>query len=158
MVAAVLLPDPGQAAVLEQLMASLDVQFPGWGRWMIGGGLFAAGLTSAIAAPVAAGWAVSGAMGWSTQPGSPAFKSIAMMVLVVGGVFALLADRPAALIIGAQATNAVLLPIVAVVLVVLTRNEALLGRYRNHPLTNMAAIITVVFVCVLALHKLLSLL
>ena len=158
MVAAVLLPDSGQGPVLEQLMVSLNAQFPGWGRWMVGGGLFAAGLTSAIAAPVAAGWAVCGALGWSTQPGSRGFKTIAMLVLVVGGVFALIADRPAALIISAQATNAVLLPIVAVVLVALTRNEALLGRYRNHPLTNIAAIITVVLVSVLALHKLLSLL
>lgn len=158
MVAAVLLPDSGQKPVLEQLMASLDAQFPGWGRWLVGGGLFAAGLTSAIAAPVAAGWAVCGALGWSTLPGSLGFKSVAMLVLVVGCVFALLADRPAALIISAQATNAVLLPIVAMVLVILTRNEALLGRYRNHPLTNLAAIMMVVLVSVLALHKLLSLL
>ena len=138
-------------------MLSLDVQFPGWGRWIVGGGLFAAGLTSAIAAPVAAGWAVCGALGWSTLPGSLGFKGVAMLVLMVGCVFALVAERPAALIISAQATNAVLLPIVAVILVVLTRSEALLGRYRNHPLTNIAAGVTVILVSVLAFHKVLSL-
>lgn len=77
-----------------------------------------------------------------------------MSVLLIGATFAIMATRPAALIISAQATNALLLPIVALVMVLMTNSEALLGHYRNGRLTNLAAAVTVALVTALALNKL----
>jgi len=116
--------------------------------------LFAAGLTSAIAAPIAAGWAVSGALGWSTAPGSRPVKVIALLVLIVGSTLALQASSPVALILSAQVTNALVLPVVSVVLLVIANQATVPLIYRNTRLTNGLGIGVLVFVCVLAASKL----
>ena len=70
-------------------------------------GLLAAGLTSAITAPLAAAYAVTGAMGWPSTLSDRRFRAIAMLVLVIGTVFAALGSKPIAAILFAQAANAV---------------------------------------------------
>ena len=55
---------------LEALQMGIEQRFPGVGRWAIGAGLFAAGLTSAIAAPVAAGRLAREARGVRRSGGS----------------------------------------------------------------------------------------
>lgn len=157
-VAAALIPSAPEQEVLPALMAAIDSQFPGGGTVAVGVGLFAAGLTSAIAAPIAAGWAVCGALGWSTSPGSRGFKAVALLVLVVGTLFAVVTTRPAVLIVTAQITNALLLPVIAVILVALANSELLPERFRNRGSTNLLAIAVLVIVGVLALTKLAKLL
>ena len=157
-VAAVLVPAGGAGSVLDGLVMALHERFPMWGRVLVGGGLFAAGLTSAIAAPVAAGWAVCAALGWSTAPGSFAFKVVALAVLCVGAGFSLVSVRPVALILGAQATNALLLPIVAIALLVISNSKSLLGSWGNGVLANMSAVLVITLVSGLALYKLQTLL
>jgi len=143
---------------LEALQMGIEQRFPGVGRWAIGTGLFAAGLTSAIAAPVAAGWAVCGVMGWDSSSGSKAFKGVALTVLAVGMAFALVATRPVALIVLAQATNAVLLPLVALVLLAMVNSPLIPRDYRNGWWQNLVVIGVIGVVLVLAATKLFSLL
>jgi len=157
-VAAVLVPPDNGQPILEALVSGIEQHFPGYGRWLVGGGLFAAGLTSAIAAPVAAGWAVCGALGWSTEPNSASFKAVAVFVLLVGTYFALIATRPVALIISAQATNALLLPVIAGLLLWISSSTRVLGEFRSHTATRALAAIIVAVVTLLAAHKLLALL
>lgn len=130
-VATVVIAGDTSRPALEALQVGIDQRFPDIGRWAMGAGLFAAGLTSAIAAPVAAGWAVCGVMGWNTSSGSKAFKGVALMVLAVGMLFAIFAARPVALIVLAQATNAVLLPLVALVLLAIVNSPLIPHDYRN---------------------------
>lgn len=157
-VGAVLLsPDRGDQ-VLAQLVLAVDDTLPGFGRWLIGSGLFAAGLTSAVAAPIAAGWAVCGCFGWPVDRQSRPFRAIALFVLVCGVVFSLLTARPVALILTAQATNAVLLPIVAIALLAVVNRKALLGHHVNTPLQNLWVGLIMVFVFGLAATKLSGLL
>ena len=47
-------------------------------------GLFAAGLTSSVTAPIATAYAICGCMGWKPDPSSKPFRSIALAVLVIG--------------------------------------------------------------------------
>lgn len=157
-VASVLVPAEGDGSVLEGLAAAFDARYPAWGRWAVGGGLFAAGLTSAIAAPVAAGWAVCSALGLSTEPGSRAFKQVALLVLAVGALFALTAVRPVALIITAQATNALLLPVVALLLWLLSSRRSIMGAWCNGPVSNALSLTVLLIVTILAVYKLLALL
>ncbi|GIR72057.1 MAG: hypothetical protein CM15mP74_33080 [Halieaceae bacterium] len=112
-VAAVLLESPSNQSVLHALIERVDDRLPGFGGPLIAIGLFAAGFSSALAAPVAASWAVCGALGLSTDERSTAFKTVALLVLGVGTGLALVASRPQALIVTAQAANAMLLPVVA---------------------------------------------
>jgi manganese transport protein len=94
-------------------------------------GLFAAGLTSAVTAPLAAAFAVSGVLGWRPDLRSPRFRAVWAIVIVVGTTFAILGKNPVAAIVFAQAANGLLLPIIAVFLLVVMNRTDLLGRYRN---------------------------
>ena len=155
-VATVVIAGDTSRPALEALQMGIDQRFPGAGRWAIGMGLFAAGLTSAIAAPVAAGWAVCGVMGWDSSSGSKAFKGVALAVLGVGMTFALFASRPVALIVLAQATNAVLLPFVALVLLAIVNSPLIPGDYRNGSRQNLMAAGVIAVVITLATRKLFS--
>jgi len=86
-------------------------------------GLFAAGLTSSITAPIATAYAVCGCLGWPTTTGNLRFRLIALGVAAVGGVIAMVSGKsPSTTIVFAQLTNGLLLPIAAVfLLLVVTR-------------------------------------
>ncbi len=109
-------------------------------------GLLAAGLTSAITAPLAAAYAVTGAMGWPSTLSDRRFRAIAMLVLVIGTVFAALGSKPIAAILFAQAANGLLLPVTAIFLLIIMNRADLLGAYRNRMATNVvgAAVVFVV--------------
>lgn len=80
-------------------------------------GLFCAGLTSAITAPLATGYALCGILGWNPEVRSLPFRVIAGSIILVGGLFAALAgSSPSQIIVVAQVANGLLLPLVAVVL------------------------------------------
>ena len=155
-VATVVIAGDMSRPALAALQFGIDQRFPGVGRWAIGAGLFAAGLTSAIAAPVAAGWAVCGVMGWNASSGSPAFKAVALLVLAVGMCFAIFTARPVALIVLAQATNAVLLPLVALVLLAIVNSPLIPDDYRNGRRQNLIVAIVIGVVLMLAMTKLIS--
>jgi manganese transport protein len=157
-VATVVIAGDTSRPALEALQMGIDQRFPGAGHWAIGMGLFAAGLTSAIAAPVAAGWAVCGVMGWDSSSGSKAFKGVSLAVLGVGMTFALFAERPVALIVLAQATNAVLLPFVALVLLAIVNSPLIPDDYRNGSRQNLMAAGAIAVVLILAVIKLFSVL
>ena len=83
-------------------------------------GLFAAGVTSSITAPLATAYAVCGIMNWSSETNSTRFRLIAMTVLVVGALFAIgFGKSPIQVILFAQLANGILLPIVAICLMVI---------------------------------------
>ena len=156
-VATVVLQGDSEGPILDRLMIAIDHRIPGVGTWVVGGGLFAAGLTSAIAAPIAAGWTVCGVMGWSTDAQSRPFKFVALNVLGIGLTFALLIPRPDVLIIAAQATNAVLLPLIAGILLIVANSALIPAPYRNRRLHNGVAASVILLVLILGLSKLISL-
>jgi NRAMP (natural resistance-associated macrophage protein)-like metal ion transporter len=117
-------------------------------------GLFAAGLTSAVTSPLAAAYAVSGAMGWPTNMSDTRFKAIWALVLVVGATVAALGTKPITAILFAQASNGFLLPIVAVFLLVVMNRSDLLGAYRNKLWANILGAGVVAVVSGLGLFKL----
>jgi len=157
-VAASVLSVDTQEGVIEALIGAVNQRFFGLGSWIIGGGLFAAGLTSAIAAPVAAGWAVSGVLGYSTDPHSRPFKWVSLSVLFIGGVFSILTERPISLIVTAQAANAVALPIIAGLLLVLANHKLVPVTYRNSLALNLATGFVIVLVGLLSVTKIFGIL
>jgi len=97
----------------------------------LGLGLFAAGFTSAITAPLAAALAVRSLVGsadddrWAT--GSPRFRGVWLGVLLTGMAFGLTGVRPVPVIILAQAFNGLLLPLVALFLWISMNDRGFLG-------------------------------
>jgi Mn2+/Fe2+ NRAMP family transporter len=120
-------------------------------------GLFSAGLTSAITAPLAAAYALSGALGWKAELSNYRFKIIWLVVIVVGTLFASIGLKPLAAILFAQAANGLLLPIIAIYLIWVMNQKSLLGTHKNGIATNTMAAIVVLFVSCLGLYKLASL-
>ncbi len=119
-------------------------------------GLLAAGLTSAITSPLAAAYAVSGALGWNVDLADRRFKLIWVTVLGLGMLAAALGTRPVTAIIFAQAANGFLLPIVAVYLLYVMNSRQLLGDYKNRWRSNLVGGLIVLVVSGLGIFKLLQ--
>ena len=117
-------------------------------RYLIGIGLFAAGLTSAITAPMATAYAVTEifpAFGGARKP--VMFRLIALTILTIGLAVSLLDLRPTDLITIAQVANGLLLPIIAVFLLLAMNNKALLGLHTNGAAANLlgAGVVAITF-------------
>lgn len=95
----------------------------------LGAGLFAAGLTSAITAPLATGYIVQEI--FKSSNSRRPFQIGALLVILSGTSAALLGYRPVELIFVAQIANGLLLPIIAIFLLRLANNRKLLGEYAN---------------------------
>lgn len=119
-------------------------------RWLFGSGLFAAGLTSAITAPLAAAFATAGVLGWPADLKSFRFRAVWMVVLLTGTLLACWMPRsPEQMIVIAQAANGVLLPLMIGFLLLVVNRRQLMGKYRPGWLIN--AIVLAVWVLSLLL-------
>lgn len=101
-------------------------------------GLFSAGLTSAITAPLAGAYATAGAFGWGRDLSSWRFRAVWMAIIVFGTTLAAsVGASPTQIIIFAQAANGLMLPLVAVFLLLVMNRTDLLGRYKNGVVGNV---------------------
>ena len=134
------------AAMATALTSTLG----GWATVLFGIGLFCAGFTSAITAPLAAAYATQGALGWDRDMKDPKFKIVWAIVIVCGCVMAIaLSASPTQLILTAQAANAIILPIMAF-FVLYCANSKDLGDLRNHIFANICGVVIIVitlFMC-----------
>lgn len=125
-------------------------------RYVFAAGLFAGGLTSAITAPLAAAFAVCGALGWRSELSAPGFRLVWLFVLATGTVFAALGSQPLAAILFAQVANGFLLPIVAIFLLVVMNQRQRLGEHVNGPVANTLGAFVVLVALGLGAVKLLQ--
>ncbi len=127
----------------------LDARLGGYGRWMLGPGLFAAGISSALTAPLAAAMAgremlSTGATGqWAG--GGRWFRSLWIGVLLVGLGVGLLRLPIVRVILVAQVINGVLVPLIGVLVLVLANDRRLLGEHVNGWWQNGAGLALVLF-------------
>lgn len=119
-------------------------------KLFFGIGLFSAGLSSAITAPYAAAWTASGLFGWKEN--SWPFRVIFLVVIFSGILFSIFADKPLHMIVVAQVTNALLLPIVALfILYLLNKKET--GEFRNTLLHNILFVFVFLIIVLINLKK-----
>ncbi len=105
----------------------------------LGAGLFAAGLTSALTAPLATGYIVQEIF---NAPASRWPFRIGALIVILSGTFAaLLGYRPVELIFVAQIANGLLLPIIAIFLLRLANSSKLLGTYANGLKANILGVV-----------------
>ncbi|MEO0644326.1 MAG: Nramp family divalent metal transporter, partial [Pseudomonadota bacterium] len=112
--------------------------FGPYSRGLLGVGLLAAGLTSAITAPLATGFAMSEILRLGDDEKSTAFRLIALSVLMIGTGLALAGVRPVEVILAAQFANGLLLPVIAGFLLYAMNRATLLGRHVNGWMANGA--------------------
>ena len=118
--------------------------FGSFSRYLLGLGFLAAGLSSAITAPLATAHVMTELLRTEGGQSSKLFKFVALSVIVVGAVLSLTGIKPLTIIISAQFANGLLLPIVAVFLLYAMNQKRLLGENVNGTRANALGIGVVV--------------
>ena len=115
-----------------------------WATVIFGIGLFAAGITSTLTAPLAAAFACSGILGWGEDMKEMRFKVFWVIVLAFG-IFATctLGASPTQIILFAQAANALLLPITGILLLIVSNDAAIMKEYKNKTWFNILVVIVI---------------
>ncbi|MGQ8365953.1 NRAMP family divalent metal transporter [Glaciecola sp. 1036] len=119
-------------------------------------GLFSAGITSAITAPLAASYAISGLFGWTQSLKHKGFMSVALLIVIFGTLVSSLGFKPFSVILLAQTTNAILLPISAILLLIACNSTKIMKSKTNSRGVNLAAISVILVVFLLSLMKLIG--
>ena len=102
-----------------------------WARIVGGLGLFAAGLSSAIAVPFTLNSVFSSMFKWEGGIQSKQAKILGTVAVSFGTILAMLNTRPIQIITAAQVTSGFSLPFIAILLVIATNNKKLLGEHTN---------------------------
>lgn len=131
----------GRVSDAADMAVQLEPLLGTWARGFFAAGLSAAGVTSAVTAPLAAAYAAAGVLGWQRDLRGRRFRAVWGLVLVTGTVFAAAGASPVPAILFAQAANGILLPAVAVFLLVVVNDRSSMGAWRNGPGLNVAAVL-----------------
>jgi Mn2+/Fe2+ NRAMP family transporter len=142
------------------LAEALDRRLGAAGGPLLAVGLFAAGLSSAITAPLAAAVTGQTLLGYRDDrwlPTGRRFRFTWGIILAAGLFFALMDLQPVPAIIAAQALNGIILPLVAVFLILAINDATLLApAHRNPPWLNVLSLLTVGITTFLGMHNIWS--
>jgi manganese transport protein len=122
------------AADLAESLAPLYGKFA---KYLLSLGLFAAGITSAITAPLAAAYVAKGCFGWSGGLKSNKFRWVWFIILFLGVLFSSIGLKPIEIIKFAQVANGLLLPIIAAILLWIMNRKSVLGKFTNSTIQNI---------------------
>jgi len=136
------------APALEPILGDLSTVF-------IAIGLFSAGISSAVTAPLAAAFALSGLLNLDKKLNSLSFKTIWFVILLLGVVISSLGYKPMLVIWFAQVANGILLPLIAIFLLWMM-NSRVIGEQRNTKRQNVLAAIVVLVTLLLSTRSLMS--
>ena len=123
---------------------SLEPLLGTWATVFFGIGLFAAGVSSAITAPLAAAFASTGILGWNEDLKDKKFR-IFWVIVIAFGLFAsiVLGKSPTEIILFAQAANAFLLPITGILLLIVANDKKIMKEYSNKTVFNIFAVLVI---------------
>lgn len=128
---------------ITDMSSQLEPILGNWASAFMSIGFLAAGLSSAITAPLAAALVVSEIFGWSNSMKSTKFRLVWLFILVIGVGFSLVGFRPMRIIMFAQIANGLLLPIIASFLLWVMNDRRLLGDYVNTKAANIWAVVII---------------
>ena len=151
-ITAVAIPGKEVSGVLDMARA-LEPLYGNAARYFMGIGLFAAGVTSAITAPLAAAYVARSCFKWEPGWKDYRFRAVWMLILLIGVVSLSFQVKPIEIIQFAQVTNGLLLPVIAILMLWILNQSNLLGPYTNRRWQNVIAIGIVLLVCLLGLKS-----
>ena len=145
----------------QALAQALSENVGEWAVDLFAWGLFAAGFSSALTAPLAAALTAKSLFAseghpeqWSEKAWR--FRAVWLGVLCTGLVFGLVDVKPIPVIILAQALNGILLPLVAVFLLLIVNDRQLMGEAGiNNRMTNIAMYLVVLISLMLGIYSIL---
>ncbi len=140
------------------LAKGLEPLYGNAARYFMGTGLFAAGITSAITAPLAAAYVANSCFGWKAGLKDRRFRGVWILVLCAGVASLYFGITPIAIIKFAQVANGLLLPIIAILLLWLANRPAIMGENRNKHWQNLLAGIIILLVVLLGVKSIIKVL
>jgi len=152
----------GAANVSGEINSAIDVSkglegvFGSFAKYLMGFGLMAAGLTSSITAPLAAGLVICGIMGWDQAIQSKTMRASMGVIVGLGLIFASLGIKPIQLITLAQLANGILLPLISGWIIWIASKKAVLGDFRNKPYYTVIAVLIWLVTLVLGFKSILA--
>ncbi len=123
-------------------------------KYLLSVGLFAAGITSSITAPLAAAYVVCGCFGWTTNFKSRAFQRSWAIVILFGTLLASTGLKFIIIIQFAQIANGILLPVIAAILLWIMNKAAWLGKSKNTMIQNLLGFSIVIISLFLSIRTL----
>ena len=124
-------------------------------RVFLATGFLAAGLSSAITAPLAAGYAVTEIAALRPELKDRVFRWAWQSVIVIGVLFASLSVKPLQLILLAQIANGALLPVIAIFILWVSNDKTLLAERSSNSLQNLLGCLVVGITLVLGSRSIL---
>ena len=140
----------------SDLAKGLEPLFGNYASVFLSVGLFAAGITSAITAPLAAAYVASGCLGWDSDMKSKQFRAVWIFILALGVVFSSIGFKSIEIIKFAQVANGLLLPVIAGFLVWIMNKSSILGRYKNSLFQNILGFIILAITVFLGVKSILK--
>ena len=134
----------------KEMALQLEPLFGSFAKYAIGIGLFAAGISSAITAPLAAAHAANGLFKWNAGLKDIRFRVVWAVVLIIGFVFSMCNFKAIAIIKFAQVANGILLPVIASYLLYIVNKKKILGQYTNSKIQNVLALIVIIITLLIA--------
>lgn len=131
----------------------LESIYGDYAKYLISTGLFAAGITSAITAPLAAAYVVTGCFGIDSSLTSWKFRITWMVIIGVGVVFSSIGFRPVDVIRFAQVANGLMLPLIGGLLVWLSSRDRILGMYKSKPAAIIISSIFLILIVILGIKS-----
>ncbi len=116
-------------------------------------GLFAAGLSSAIASPTGAAATISSLLGWKGGMQSKKYKLVFVVIIIIGIITSALGFEPLQVLLIAQALNGMILPIIAILIFIIINKKNLMGRFVNTLWLNIIGGLVVLTVSFLGIYS-----
>jgi Mn2+/Fe2+ NRAMP family transporter len=154
-IAAAAIPAQGVQNVMD-LAKGLEPLYGQAAQYFMGIGLFAAGVTSAITAPLAAAYVANSCFGWKAGLKDFKFKSVWMGILFLGVLSLSFGIKPIEIIKFAQVANGLLLPVIAVFLLWVVNRTAVMGAYKNSITQNVLGLFIILLTLLLGVKTILS--
>lgn len=125
-------------------------------KYILAVGLFSAGITSAITAPLAAAYVTTGCLGWPMKMKSVKFRTVWMFILIIGVISSSLGFKSIEIIKFAQVANGILLPVVAGLLIWIVNKKSVLGKFKNSKWQNLTGLMILIITIFLGLKSILK--
>ena len=126
-------------------------------KYFISIGLFCAGITSSITAPIATSYALSGIFNYKAEWSDKIFKRVAYIVISIGVFFSSVNYNPILVIKLAQFVNGLFLPFIAIFLIWSVNKRNVMGKYVNSNFYNLLGILIVITSLVISYRSLILL-
>ncbi|WP_296703122.1 Nramp family divalent metal transporter [Algoriphagus sp.] len=131
----------------------LEPYFGSLAKYLMGIGFLAAGLTSSLTAPLAAGLVVCGIAGWNQDLKSSPMRRSMSVILVLGLIFASFGIKPVQLITLSQLANGILLPLISGWIIWIGAQKSIMGNLKSSLRANILYSVIWIITLVLGLKS-----